>query len=150
MDHLVNRGLACLTVLDVSEAALDRARTRLGALGKAVTWLRADVTGDWRSNLVDIWHDRATFHFLTDPAERALYLKHLTSTVKPGGHVIVATFAADGPERCSGLPVMRYSAEALAREFRDFATPLRTVAERHVTPTGGVQAFSYSLMQMRG
>ena len=138
-----------MTVLDVSGAALDRARLRLGPDSETPRWLEADVTQDWTIAPVDIWHDRAVFHFLTDPADRAAYLDHLAATVKSGGHVIIATFAVDGPERCSGLPVVRYSPEALAREFRDHATPIRTVPERHVTPTGGVQAFSYSLMKMR-
>jgi hypothetical protein len=133
----------------VSGAALDRARLRLGPDAEVPRWVEADVTDDWKIDPVDIWHDRAVFHFLTDPADRASYLKHVAATVKPGGHVIIATFAADGPERCSGLPVVRYSPEALAREFRDHATPIRTVAEGHVTPTGGAQAFSYSLMKVR-
>ena len=138
-----------MTVLDVSRAALDRARARLGAAASVPRWLEADVTGDWQTDPVDFWHDRAVFHFLTDSADRASYQRHLAATVKPGGHVIVATFAADGPERCSGLPVVRYSPEALAHEFRDHATQIRTVAERHLTPTGGVQTFSYSLMMVR-
>ena len=148
-DALLDRGLSCVTVLDVSEAALDRARVRVGPRASAVRWLQADVTGDWHSSPVDVWHDRAVFHFLTDPADRAAYLQHVATTVKPGGHLIVATFAADGPERCSGLPVARYSPEALAHEFRDYATPIRTAEERHVTPTGGLQPFTYSLMKAR-
>lgn len=138
-----------MTVLDVSRAALDRGKARLGSDASGLRWLEADVTGDWHTDPVDIWHDRAVFHFLIAPADRASYLKHLAATVKPGGHVIVGTFAADGPERCSGLPVVRYSPDALAHEFGDHATTIQTVSERHLTPTGGVQAFSYSLMTMR-
>jgi hypothetical protein len=133
----------------VSRAALDRAKARVGPGAAVPCWLETDVTGDWKTGPVDIWHDRAVFHFLTEPADRAAYLGHLAATVKPGGHVIIATFAADGPERCSGLPVVRYSAEALAHEFRDYATTVRTVAERHLTPAGGAQAFSYSLMKVK-
>ena len=136
-------------MLDVSGAALDRARARLGPDAGVPRWLEADVTEDWEIDPLDIWHDRAVFHFLTDPADRDSYLRHVAATVRPGGHVIVATFAPDGPERCSGLPVVRYSPQALAHEFREYATMVRTVPERHVTPAGGVQAFSYSLMKVR-
>jgi SAM-dependent methyltransferase len=145
----VARGFACITVLDVCRAALDRARARLSPNDRGPRWLEADVTSDWQVEPVDIWHDRAAFHFLTNPADRAAYVEHVAGTVKPGGHVIIATFAADGPERCSGLPVVRYSPEALAHEFRDVATPISSTAERHVTPTGGVQSFSYSLLKVR-
>jgi SAM-dependent methyltransferase len=143
------RGFLCVTVLDVSRAALDRARTRLGDRAGGARGLEADVTGDWATDPVDLWHDRAVFHFLTDPADRASYLRHVVTTVKPGGHVIVATFAADGPERCSGLPVVRYSPETLAHEFRDISIPVQTVDERHGTPAGVVQPFTYLLMKRR-
>lgn len=145
---MLARGLTCVTVLDVSRAALDRARARLSPNDGVARWIEADVTGDWHIEPVDIWHDRAVFHFLTDPADRAAYLDRVARTVKPGGHVIIATFAADGPERCSGLPVVRYSAEAMAHEFRQLATPVRTVAERHVTPAAGVQSFCYLLLKV--
>lgn len=148
VDHLLAQGVTCVTVLDVSGAALDRAKARLGPQGSVPRWLEADVTENWETDKVDIWHDRAAFHFLTDPKDRAAYLQHVAASVKPGGHVIIATFAADGPERCSGLPVLRYSPEALAHEFREYATMVRTVSERHRTPTGGVQAFTYSLMKV--
>jgi hypothetical protein len=104
-------------VLDISGAALERARTRLGPRRDLVTWIEADVTGDWSVAPVDIWHDRAVFHFLTEPADRAHYVAHLRETVKPGGTVIIATFALDGPEKCSGLPVVRYSGATLGREL---------------------------------
>ena len=137
-------------MLDIARAALDRARARLSPNDCLVRWLEADVTSDWQASPVDIWHDRAAFHFLTNPADRAAYLEHVATTVKPGGHVIIATFAADGPQRCSGLPVSRYSPEALAYEFRDVATAIGSTSERHITPSGAVQAFSYSLMKVRG
>jgi SAM-dependent methyltransferase len=145
----VARGFGCITVLDVSRTALDRARARLRPNDRVPRWLEAEVTSDWQADPVDVWHDRAAFHFLTDAADRAAYVEHVARTVKPGGHVIIATFAADGPERCSGLPVIRYSPEALAHEFRDFATPICSTRERHVTPAGGVQSFSYSLLKVR-
>lgn len=149
MDHLVDRGLPCVTVLDISVAALDRARERLGTRSSMVRWLRADVTGDWCTDQVDVWHDRAVFHFLTDPVDRSAYRTRFARTLKPGGHAVIATFAEDGPQRCSGLPVVRYSAEALAEEFRDVAVPRQTRAEQHLTPSGGTQSFCYVLFERR-
>ena len=101
VDALIGLGLECLAVLDVSQAALDRARARLGAAPASPTWIQADVTGDWSLKPMDIWHDRAVFHFLTDAHDRALYLKHLRETVKMTGTAIIATFAPDGPETVS-------------------------------------------------
>lgn len=143
MDHLVSRGLRCITVLDVSAAALARARSRLGAGQQAVTWIEADVTGDWPVPAVDIWHDRALFHFLTEERDRARYRDLLESALAPDALVVVGTFAADGPEQCSGLPTARYGPEELAAAL---GSGLRVVAQRreeHVTPAGGVQPFTW-------
>ena len=115
VDALASRGLDCLAVLDVSGAALNRAKGRLGDLAGAFTWIEADVTSAWALKPMDIWHDRAVFHFLTTAHERDGYRAHLLQTVKPGGAVIIATFATDGPEHCSGLPVARYSAATNTR-----------------------------------
>src|SRR5262245_22450824 len=102
-----------MTVLDVSAAALDRAKARLGESEGRVTWIETDVTDAPPLCCADLWHDRAVFHFLTDPEDRRLYVAQIHRTVKAGGAVIIATFAPDGPERCSGLPVVRYSPETL-------------------------------------
>ena len=142
MDHVIARGLQCVTVLDISDAALRRARERLP--GAAVTWIEADVTGEWRASPVDVWHDRAVFHFLTDAADRARYVEYLRKTLKPSGQAIIATFALDGPEKCSGLPVVRYSGETLARELGPEFRLVQTIAEAHQTPAGGTQAFLYN------
>ena len=108
VDALLDAGWRSLAVLDISNVALDAARQRLGGAASQVDWIVADVTR-WRpGRTYDIWHDRAAFHFLTDAADRDAYVERLTTAVKPGGHAIIATFAPDGPERCSGLPVMRY------------------------------------------
>jgi SAM-dependent methyltransferase len=144
VDALVARGLDCVAVLDISETALCRAQTRLGSAATPVTWIEADVTGDWTLKPMDIWHDRAVFHFLVASADRERYKRRLQRTLRPHGAVIIATFAADGPERCSGLPVVRYSPEALAAELGDEFRLIETAPYLHRTPWGSVQSFQYS------
>lgn len=144
VDHLIARGLTCITVLDISAAALARAKARLDAAAAIPTWIDADVTGSWAIPPVDIWHDRAVFHFLTAPEARTQYRNHLLDTLKPGGAAIIATFALDGPEKCSGLPVVRYSPETLAAELGPGLTLVESVLWRHRTPFGTEQSFQYS------
>ena len=144
VDALVDRGFSCLAVLDISTAALERSQRRLGRAGDHVKWLAVDVAGEWSCDPVDVWHDRAVFHFLVDAADRRSYTDRLLSTVKPGGAAIIATFAADGPERCSGLPVQRYSPEALAAELGEGLALVETIAHQHLTPWGTRQSFQYS------
>ena len=144
VDHLVSRGLRCVTVLDVSAAALARARARLGDQADRVRWIEADVTGPWTAPPVDIWHDRAVFHFLTEAEDRGRYVAHLRDVVTRGGTAIIGTFAPDGPERCSGLPVCRYNAAGIGAELGPGFTLVETVTDSHRTPTGAVQAFSFS------
>ena len=144
VDDLLANGYTDLTVLDLSGAALSSARKRLGAQESKVRWIEADITSaDLPANRYDIWHDRAVFHFLTDPADRAAYVQTVLHSVKPGGHVIVATFGADGPLQCSGLPVMRYSADALHDQFGAAFQLLDHREEEHHTPSGAVQQFVY-------
>lgn len=144
VDDLLAAGYADITVADISPAALDVARSRLGALADQVTWLEADIT---RASMpiasYDIWHDRAVFHFLTDAADRARYVEQVRRAVKSGGHVIVATFATDGPDRCSGLPVTKYDPESLHAEFGSDFRLTESMRETHITPTGGGQRFVY-------
>ena len=144
VDALLARGLDCLAVLDVSGEALAHAKTRVGARAQAVTWIEADVTGPWSLKPMDIWHDRAVFHFLVEAEDRARYVAHLRDTLKPDGSAIIATFALDGPATCSGLPVVRYSAQTLAAELGGDFQLAETRARQHVTPWGGTQAFQYS------
>jgi ubiquinone/menaquinone biosynthesis C-methylase UbiE len=143
VDALLERGLTCLTVLDISRAALNRAKARLGTRQNSVVWLEADVTGNWNATPVDLWHDRAVFHFLTEADERARYLAHLRRTVKLSGHVIMATFAPEGPPNCSGLPVRRYSGATLADELGAEFAIVDTFGQTHQTPAGRSQAFCY-------
>jgi hypothetical protein len=144
VECLVAEGLDCLAVLDVAPAAIERTKSRLGPASSIPTWVVADVTGDWSLKPMDIWHDRAVFHFLTDAVSRTRYRRHLADTVKPGGAAIIATFAPDGPAQCSGLPVARYSAEALADEFEGLLELVESVTHVHTTPWGSQQSFQYS------
>ena len=138
------KGLDCLAVLDVSGAALQRAQARLGAVAATLTWIEADVANGWMLKPMDIWHDRAVFHFLTAAEDRRRYRAHLRQTVKPGGGVIVATFALDGPLTCSGLPIERYSPESLAAELGEEFHLVDAVPYVHQTPWGTTQSFQYS------
>jgi SAM-dependent methyltransferase len=145
VDELVARGYTDITVLDLSRAAVDRARARLGdAAGTRVTWLEGDILeADLPREDFDIWHDRAVFHFLTTAKERESYIQKVRSAVQPGGHVIVATFAEDGPTRCSGLPVERYSATELHDTFGSDFLMVGSERELHHTPAGVEQSFTY-------
>lgn len=144
VDYLVAQGLACLAVLDVSGAALDRAKTRVGPKAGAITWIEADVTAGWAVKPMDVWHDRAVFHFLTAAESRTRYRDHLVHVLKPGGSAIIATFAPDGPESCSGLAVARYTPASLASELGDAVRLIESVSQTHHTPWGTTQAFQYS------
>ena len=151
VDHLLRDGYSRITVLDVSEAALRHARERLGPAAETVTWIDGDVrTAELPEVAFDVWHDRAVFHFLTEEADRQLYVAQARRAVRPGGHLIVATFADDGPTRCSGLPVTRYSAGELSEEFGDAFQLIDTVRELHVTPSGAQQSFIYCLWEAIG
>ncbi len=144
VDDLLADGYAALTVLDLSATALETARRRLGPRASAVNWVVGDVTTiQLPEHSFDVWHDRAVFHFLTRPEERRAYVANVLRSVKPLGHVIVATFAEDGPTRCSGLPVIRYSPSALHAEFGSGFTLLKQEREAHHTPSGTVQQYIY-------
>jgi ubiquinone/menaquinone biosynthesis C-methylase UbiE len=144
VDDLLANGYTNLSVLDLSAAALAATQKRLGSLASGVQWIEADITkANLPANRFDVWHDRAVFHFLTSPEDRAAYVQAVFRSVRPGGHVIVATFAEDGPEKCSGLPVMRYRADELHDEFGASFSLLRSEKEAHHTPSGTVQQFVY-------
>jgi ubiquinone/menaquinone biosynthesis C-methylase UbiE len=151
VDDLLAEGYSDITVLDLSAAALSAAKHRLGKLAAKVQWLQADVTKvDLPKSRFDVWHDRAVFHFLTEPEQRQAYVEQVFRTVRPGGHVIVATFAEDGPTQCSGLPVMRYSARELHEQFGEAFTLVKHVEEAHHTPSGDVQKFVYCYCRVVG
>ncbi len=148
IDALLDRGFANLTVLDIAEAPLESARRRLGAdRAKRIQWIVGDVTKWSPAERFDLWHDRAVFHFLVDAADRAAYRDALLRAVKPGGHVIIATFAPDGPTKCSDLPVMRHDAASLAAFLGSSFKLIETSRDDHVTPWGAVQRFQFSRFQ---
>lgn len=147
VDRLLERGWSDLTVVDIAAPALDVARGRLGPMADRVRWEVADVTAWHPGRAYDVWHDRAVFHFLTEPDQRAAYRHALGGGTRPGSFVIIATFAPDGPERCSGLPVQRYDALALAGELGSGFTLLRDWRERHTTPAGSQQAFQWCVFR---
>lgn len=144
VDDLLADGYTGVTVLDLSAAALDVTRRRLGDRATQVRWVDGDITRlELPVHAYDIWHDRAVFHFLTEEEDRRAYVESVLRSVKPGGHVIVATFAEDGPLQCSGLPVMRYDPEALHAQFGAPFQLVKHEREEHETPLGTVQAFVY-------
>ena len=147
VDALCERGYRHLTVLDISEAALQRARDRLGSGAASVQWVTADVTKWQPPQAFDIWHDRAAFHFLVDVRDRDAYLAQLHQGVKSGGHAIIATFALDGPEKCSGLPVQRYDHLALDKALGSAFALVHHQPHHHVTPWGAAQSFQFSVFR---
>jgi len=144
VDDLLARGHTDLTVLDVSEAALAKSRLRLGSDAGKVAWVVADITAWHPPRTYDVWHDRAVFHFLIGPEPQAAYLAALRAGTATGSTVIMATFALDGPESCSGLPVQRYSAESLAARLGPPFSLMQRSEETHETPWGSPQTFSYA------
>lgn len=147
VDALAAQGFAHVAVLDISEAALATVRTRLGAPAANVQWIAADVTRWQPAQSYDLWHDRAAFHFLTAAEDRAAYAERVRQAVRPGGHVIIATFALDGPERCSGLPVMRHDAASIGAVLGPAFKLIETRRHDHRTPGGVVQRFQFSRFQ---
>lgn len=144
VDDFVAEAYADVTVLDLSSAALAAARQRLGSYAESVYWMVGDITAmQLPVHRFDVWHDRAVFHFLTDARDRQAYVEQVMRSVRPSGHVIVATFAEDGPEKCSGLPVVRYQPASLHAEFGHAFALVGHEKETHHTPFGTDQRFVY-------
>jgi SAM-dependent methyltransferase len=144
VDDLISAGYRALTVLDLSQAALQKSQRRLGDAARHVTWIAGDVTDlALPAHVNDLWHDRAVFHFLTQPEQRAAYARNLAASLKDGGQVIMATFGPQGPQKCSGLPTQRYDAESLQRELGPQFRILRHTTIDHQTPFGTAQQFLY-------
>lgn len=149
VDGLLDSGYRDVAVLDIAGAALAVAQERLGERSSQVEWIESDVlTAPLRPSHYAVWHDRAVFHFLTDEADRASYVAKTREAVRPGGYVIVASFAPEGPTRCSGLDVVRYSPDAMHAQFGDGFRLLDSVREDHRTPSGATQAFVYCLCRV--
>lgn len=149
-DALLDAGYTDVTVLDVSAAALERLRDRLGGRAELVRLLEGDVTDFVPDRPYAIWHDRAVFHFLTDPADRCRYRNALLRALRDGGHAILATFAPSGPPQCSGLEVVRYSPAALAAELGTGFELVESVEQTHTTPGGREQPFVYCRFRVLG
>jgi ubiquinone/menaquinone biosynthesis C-methylase UbiE len=147
VDHLVEQGFEDVTVLDLSGAALEAARRRLASRANRVHWVVADATAWEPAKAYDIWHDRAAFHFLTEEKDRAAYIARLTRGVKAGGHAIIATFALDGPEKCSGLPVARYDSASLGQALGSKFHLVHARRHEHATPWGSQQMFQFSVFR---
>jgi SAM-dependent methyltransferase len=144
VDDLIGRGYRNVTVLDISQAALDDSRERLGEVGAAVRWMCADVlAAQLPEHYFDIWHDRAVFHFLTLPEDRIAYVRRASCALKPGGHIVMSTFGPEGPLKCSGLDVVRYDAPVLGRELGNAFGLTESLMEVHRTPFGTDQQFLY-------
>lgn len=146
VDRLLDAGYA-LTVLDISQGALDRARQRLGVRASQVRWVAADVTAVEDLGPFDVWHDRAVFHFLTDPGDRRKYIALAERSIRVGGHLVIGTFALDGPEKCSGLLVERYDGKKLAAELGKGFNLKKELGEKHLTPLGKPQQFHYAVFE---
>jgi SAM-dependent methyltransferase len=149
VDALLGEGYADVTILDVSDAALEAAKARLGSAAAHATWIVSDVTAWKPPRRYDLWHDRAAFHFLTDAADRAAYVACLSQALRAGGHAIIATFALDGPERCSGLRAVRYDAASLGQALGSGFDLIETRRHDHATPMGSTQRFQFSLFRRR-
>lgn len=147
VDNLVGRGFEDVTVLDLSEAALEAAKVRLGNRTGQVNWIVADATIWEPQKAYDIWHDRAAFHFLTEDRDRAAYVARLERALKVGGYAIIATFALDGPERCSGLPVVRYDPASLGQTLGHVFELVDARRHAHATPWGSDQSFQFSIFR---
>jgi SAM-dependent methyltransferase len=147
VDVLLQRGWTDLSVLDISRAALDVVKARLGDQAAGIDWLVADATSWTPDRTYDVWHDRALFHFLTQESHRKAYRHALECAVGQFGHVIIATFAPDGPERCSGLPVLRYDEQSLAKELGPNFRLRDHWREEHHSPAGAMQMFTWCLFE---
>lgn len=144
VDDLLARGYENITVLDISQTAIDASRKRLGSASDRISWLVADITRvGLDASAYDVWHDRAVFHFLTAESDRVAYVRQVARAVRRGGHVIVSTFGPEGPTKCSGLDVIRYDADSPHREFGVQFPLLESSKELHQTPFGTIQQFLY-------
>ncbi|MCC5812451.1 MAG: class I SAM-dependent methyltransferase [Ectothiorhodospiraceae bacterium] len=148
VDDLLSAGYQNVAVLDLSGAALEKAQERLGSAARGVRWLEADVLEvGLPEGSLDVWHDRAVFHFLTSGQDQQRYVEQVRHALKPHGHVVISTFAEDGPSRCSGLEVQRYSPESLQAVFGAGFQLVLSSRELHITPAGREQAFTYCVFQ---
>ena len=146
VDDLLSAGYTRLTVLDIAASALESTRARLGKRATEVNWLVGNVLDiELPAHHFDVWHDRAVFHFLTSASDRQAYVAQMTAALRPGGHVLIATFGPEGPLRCSGLEVVRYDAQSLSKELGEAFRLIDWTLEHHETPAGATQQFLHAL-----
>ncbi|MBF0320968.1 MAG: class I SAM-dependent methyltransferase [Nitrospirae bacterium] len=150
VDTLLLNGYKRISVLDISAYAIERAKERLGDKAGSVTWYEADITEARLTETYDVWHDRAVFHFLTDAGDRKRYINVLRQSLKPGGYLIIGTFSIDGPLKCSGLDVVRYSPETLSNEFGDGFDLIDSFGIEHITPANKTQRFVFCCFKRVG
>ena len=143
VDALLENGFDNISVLDISEKALQNAKRRLGQKADKIKWIVSDVLNFLPEHPYDLWHDRAVFHFITNATEINTYLSKMAATVNDGGNLILATFSENGPKQCSGLPVMRYSQESMVQLLAPFFQKIKCFEEKHTTPSNSVQFFTY-------
>ena len=143
VDFLLETEYQNISVLDISHSANEQAKKRLGRHADKVRWIEQDITTFVAERAYDVWHDRAVFHFLTDADDRLCYVKAISNSLRPGAHAIIATFNIDGPEKCSGLDIVRYSPETLSAIFSEDFELIETSTEKHETPSGASQSFVY-------
>mgnify|MGYP006273518499 FL=1 len=142
-DHLLDAGFQDITVVDISRSALDETAMRIGEQAEDIEWIHADVREWAAARTYGLWHDRAVYHFLTEVADQQRYWANVRDHLVPGGHVVMATFAEDGPTACSGLPTARYSADELLDATGEGFVLVATEREVHRTPSGGEQFFTW-------
>jgi len=142
VDRLLDEGFKDLTVLDISSNAINYAKERLGKRAENVTWIETDATEFKPPDKYDFWHDRAVFHFLTDPGDRKKYIQAMDKSLNPGGHVLISTFALDGPPKCSGLDVERYDSDKIENEFGSSFKLIKSIDAVHTTPWNAEQKFA--------
>ncbi len=148
-DKLLEEGFKNIAVLDISAKALQYSKERLGEKATGITWIEEDVTKFEPPQQYDLWHDRAVFHFLTDATDRRKYVETMTKAVKPNGYVIIATFAMEGPPKCSGLDVERYNSEKLSKEIGNHFVLVKSAEETHMTPWHSEQKFIYCVFKVQ-
>jgi trans-aconitate methyltransferase len=146
-DFLLEKGFTDITLVDISEEALEAAKNRLGEKSKQITWLAADVANFTPPKKYDLWHDRAVFHFLLDEKDVQNYVKTASENIVQGGFLIISTFSNNGPDECSGLKVQQYSEKELTKKFNKTFKKLECFAENHITPSGGRQNFLFCVFQ---
>jgi SAM-dependent methyltransferase len=147
VDRLLDIGIGKVAVLDISAVAISRTKERLGERASQVEWIEADLTSVSNVGTFDLWHDRAVFHFLTEPMDREAYVELAIKSIPVGGHLIIGTFATDGPEKCSGLPVCRYDADSMASTLGNRFMLVSSQNHLHATPWGKEQHFFFGVFQ---